>query len=688
MLQISILRSKKQRILLTLFAILLVFISNGQSYFANGNARSIGGSCYQLTSAANWQLGSVWYADKLDLAKDFDLEFELNFGNNNDNGADGIVFVMQTVGTKAIGASGAGIGFEGFSPSFGIEFDTWQNQNFGDIASDHIAMFKNGSVDHTSSNSLVAAVTAISGGANIEDGKNHLIRITWDFSDKRIQVYFDCVLRQTAVIDIQSRIFSGNNLVYWGFTSATGGSNNAHIACLRDDIIVEDTFAICKGESKLLNARESKNNNYSWTPNLYLDNATIKNPECSSVVPITYYVQYTDRCGNPLQDTVDVVIDQPFVMDEGRDSLLCDGAKYLFNLTNAYDSVLWQNGNRSAYKFWDRAGDYTLRAWKGVCYDDDSFRITTNESPTISIAGETIFCEGDSVELKITSTPGDAISAWMNGVNAPNYYFDKSEIVSARATNECGSIEDFYTIREVIMPKVDLGKDTLNCKGDSLRLDPKITGPFAYRWSTTAKTSTINVGAGGSYWLEVSELDLCYAFDTIDVIEILKPQLGSLSDIILCKNELIEITIDNKYGTVVWNDNAEGERFSLFNYEGNLSVKSTNECGVDSTKILVSLIDCYCNLLFPNAITPNADQLNDQFRPAVYCPKLRDFTMSIYNRWGELLFTTTDLNNNWDGTYRDVVVMNGVYYWIAKWSGVENGQIETKADKGILHVLR
>ena len=688
MFEISILRLIKERILLTLCSILLVFVSNGQSYFANGNARSIGGTCYQLTSAANWQLGSVWYADKLDLAKDFDLEFELNFGNNNDNGADGIVFVMQTVGTKAIGASGAGIGFEGFSPSFGIEFDTWQNTNFDDMASDHIAMFKNGSVDHKSSNSLVAATTAIPGGANIEDGKNHLVRITWDFSDKRIQVYFDCVLRQTAVIDIQNRIFSGNNLVYWGFTSATGGSNNAHLACLSDDIIVQDTFALCKGETVLLNARESKNNSYVWTPNLYLDDGTIKNPVCSSVVPITYFVQYTDRCGNQLRDTVDVVIDQPFVMDEGKDSLLCDGAKYLFNLTNAYDSVLWQNGNRSSYKFWDRSGYYTLRAWKGVCYDDDSFNITTNESPTIAISGKNIFCEGDSVELSVTATPIDAVFTWMNGSKASTYFYDKSEIVSAKATNECGSVEDFYGIREVILPDINLGKDTLNCKGDSLLLDPKIAGPYTYRWNTSANSSTLKVGAGGTYWLEVSELDLCYASDTINVIEINKPQLGSLSDIILCKNELIEIAIDNKYGMVLWNNNVEGERYSLLNYQGKLSVKSSNECGTDSNEIEVSLIDCYCNLLFPNAITPNADQLNDQFRPTVDCPKLRDFTMSVYNRWGELLFTSTDVNKTWDGSYQDIMVMNGVYYWIAVWSGIENGQIERKADKGILHVIR
>ena len=353
-----------------------------------------------------------------------------------------------------------------------------------------------------------------------------MVRITWDFSNKRIQVYFDCVLRQTAVIDIQNRIFSGNNLVFWGFTSATGGSNNAHIACLSDDIIVQDTFAICKGESKPLNARESKNNSYIWTPNLYLDDTTIKNPECSSVVPITYYVQYTDRCGNQLQDTVDVVIDQPFIMDEGQDSLLCDGAKYLFNLTNAYDSVLWQNGNRSSYKFWDRAGYYTLRVWKGVCYDDDSFNITTNESPTIAISGKTVFCEGDSVDLSITATPIDAVFTWMNGSDLPTYFYDKSEIVSAKATNECGSVEDFYSIREIILPDINLGKDTLNCKGDSLLLDPKIAGPYSYRWNTAANTSTLKVGAGGIYWLEVAELDLCYAFDTINVIEINKPQLG------------------------------------------------------------------------------------------------------------------------------------------------------------------
>ena len=138
--------------------------SLAQSYFANGNAKAVGGSCYQLTSAKDWQLGSVWYADKLDLSSDFDLEFELNFGSK-DGGADGIVFVLQTVGNTAIGLQGGGMGFQGFSPSFGIEFDDYHNANVGDITNDHIAILKNGSVDHNSPNSISAPIPALPGGA-------------------------------------------------------------------------------------------------------------------------------------------------------------------------------------------------------------------------------------------------------------------------------------------------------------------------------------------------------------------------------------------------------------------------------------------------------------------------------------------------------------------------------------------
>ena len=98
-----------------------------QSYFLNGTAQSLGGDCYQLTTTQGKQNGTVWYSELIDLSQPFDLNFTMNFGTFDATGADGMVFVLQDVGTNALGQTGGALGFSGFNPSFGIEFDTWQN---------------------------------------------------------------------------------------------------------------------------------------------------------------------------------------------------------------------------------------------------------------------------------------------------------------------------------------------------------------------------------------------------------------------------------------------------------------------------------------------------------------------------------------------------------------------------------
>ena len=92
-----------------------------QSYFLNGTAQSLGGDCYQLTTTQGNQNGAVWYSDLIDLTQPFDLNFTMNFGTLDATGADGMVFVLQDVGTNALGQTGGALGFSGFNPSFGID---------------------------------------------------------------------------------------------------------------------------------------------------------------------------------------------------------------------------------------------------------------------------------------------------------------------------------------------------------------------------------------------------------------------------------------------------------------------------------------------------------------------------------------------------------------------------------------
>ena len=678
-----------------IYALYLLFLlaslslkSYGQSYFANGNARSLGGNCYQLTGALDWQLGSVWYADPIDLSKDFDLEFYLNFGGKDNSGADGIVFVMQDVSNKAIGKSGGGLGFEGFSPSFGVEFDDFNNQDKGDIASDHIAILKNGSVDHNSTNSISAPVAAISGGGNIEDGLDHLVRIVWTESTKELQVWFDCDLRQRIFYDIQKNIFNGDNLVYWGFTSSTGGLNNRQTACLRDDILVEDTMTLCKGGSILLNARESKNDQYTWTPDLYLDNNSIRTPSCSTTVPITYYVEYKDLCDNVFKDTLFVDVDPPFIMDEVQDTLLCNGAGYSFDLTSKYDSIRWNSGSRNKIITWVDEGEYSLRAWQGVCYADDTFNITTSVSPEIKISGDSLFCLGDSTLINLDINPSDAIYQWEDGLSSASRYFSVTDNILVIAKNGCDSVSDTYPIRSVTLEQLNLGSDQLLCIGDTLVINPNLPNTIDYSWNTGSNQPTIDVISAGTYILDISKGNVCFDSDTIEIRDLDPPLLSFLDDVLLCVNEEITVSIPNANGDVLWNDLVSGEEFILKNVDGRIDVKMSNQCGDDSTSFDVNLIDCLCDLVYPNAFTPNSDNLNDGFKPTRDCPKLFEFKLKIYNRWGGLIFETTDINNAWDGSYQNVLCQDGVYFWTSSWRGISNGLSQARSSKGIVHLKR
>lgn len=162
-----------------------------QSYFLNGTAQEAGTDCYQLTTTQGNQNGAVWSADFIDLSQPFDLNLTMNFGDLDVGGADGMVFVLQDVGTSALGQTGGGLGFNGFDPSFGIEFDTWQNGQYGDLVQDHIGFISDGSVDHSPPSGLGGPVTANIDGANIEDGEDHPVRITWDPNAQIVAVYFD-----------------------------------------------------------------------------------------------------------------------------------------------------------------------------------------------------------------------------------------------------------------------------------------------------------------------------------------------------------------------------------------------------------------------------------------------------------------------------------------------------------------
>ena len=75
-------------------------------------------------------------------------------------------------------------------------------------------------------------------------------------------------------------------------------------------------------------------------------------------------------------------------------------------------------------------------------------------------------------------------------------------------------------------------------------------------------------------------------------------------------------------------------------------------------------------LYIPNAFTPNSNRRNDQFY--AYGEGIAEFEMVIFNRWGEYLFRSSNMNVGWDGTFNGFEVPNDVYVYVVNYIGIDD----------------
>jgi gliding motility-associated-like protein len=80
-----------------------------------------------------------------------------------------------------------------------------------------------------------------------------------------------------------------------------------------------------------------------------------------------------------------------------------------------------------------------------------------------------------------------------------------------------------------------------------------------------------------------------------------------------------------------------------------------------------------CYIAVPNAFTPNGDGLNDYLYP-LNAFKADHLEFKVYNRLGQLLFTSNDWSQEWDGTFKGEPQAAGVFVWTLKYSLRDTGK--------------
>lgn len=169
----------------------------------------------RLTDGGYRQAGSAWSLQMVDLTRSFETTFTAHLRAGK-VGADGIAFVMQGEGPRALGGWGGGLGYRGIWRSVAVEFDIFQNTP--DPSSNHLAVTVNGNPDRHES----AAESSIR-----LYGKPFQARIRYDAPQRRLTVYIrprsgtgteELLLDQQ--VDLARK--AGVPVGWVGFTGATG----------------------------------------------------------------------------------------------------------------------------------------------------------------------------------------------------------------------------------------------------------------------------------------------------------------------------------------------------------------------------------------------------------------------------------------------------------------------------------
>ena len=141
------------------------------------------------------------------------------------------------------------------------------------------------------------------------------------------------------------------------------------------------------------------------------------------------------------------------------------------------------------------------------------------------------------------------------------------------------------------------------------------------------------------------------------------------------------------YGaTYSWQD---GSTDSLFQprITGKYYATAINQCGVSADTIELTFNICNCLVYLPNAFTPNRDTKNETYNYKANCTDFQ-VRFDIYTRFGQLIFSSQNPDIGWDGTYNNQDAQVGVYTYVLKYSGYDNGRFLEEVDRGTFLLYR
>ncbi|MEJ8841903.1 gliding motility-associated C-terminal domain-containing protein [Lacibacter sp. H375] len=441
--------------------------------------------------------------------------------------------------------------------------------------------------------------------------------------------------------------------------------------------------SLCTGNSIQLNA----GNGFLS----YLWNNGTTNTALTATQPGTYWVQVKDSCDNLLTDTVRISSAPAVPLSLGPDRTKCNNDTLHLTAPAGFINYSWgpsynSSPTNTARIIVNPAADtsYFVKAEKTPgCFGFDTIRVKVNTSPPLQLGSDLSFCNGDSA----VADAGNAFASylWSNGATTQKTVLKTpgTYTVKAVSANGCASTDTIKVLQVFTNPVVLLSTDTALCAGETKLLD---AGSFnAYLWNTGATTRSISISNPGTYSVVVTDLNGCKGMGNskLSLVRPLPiPYLGN--DTAVCSYGTLNLTTPGSYSSYLWNTGAFTKQVTI-SQPGTYWLKVQDNFGCSGTDtITIALKDCLTGFYMPNAFTPDGNGLNDLIKPFLF-GRVATYEFSIYNRFGERIFSTTTLTQGWNGVHRNQPQPSGVFSWKCSWQ-MEGEKPQQRS--GTLYLIR
>ncbi|MBK8347510.1 MAG: gliding motility-associated C-terminal domain-containing protein [Saprospiraceae bacterium] len=437
--------------------------------------------------------------------------------------------------------------------------------------------------------------------------------------------------------------------------------------------------------------------------------------------PGTYTVTLTnDNPLCPFEKVIKtVVIDPEFVINPIADEVICEGETIKLNATS--------NDPAATYKWYNSAGtqigqgsmltinpmeDITVKV-KAVnskgCTDSTTVTVRIFKfNYTVSLP--TVICPNEEFQVKLNiSSPENYTYVWSPaecvvmgaGTNQPILLAVPGKNISVIITNkETGCNETKNIVPDIKAPLVyNFSGELCNNQPSTLQINVTNPNDYTYEWSPTSviisgaqtPNPVVKVEPGQIMKVIVTNKitgctnELTYSPVVLPLVNVSFTE----TNVEINQGKDTDLTIKNPVtGSVyVWSTGESGTSIKVDPIETTtytVTVTDKNGCtGTGKITVTVRVVGCTDREEYlPNAFTPNGDNSNDVLM--IKSNVITEMTLVIYNRWGQEMFSTNDINEGWDGTYQGKLMSPDAYAYYLRATCINGDKFIKKGNVSLL----